>query len=244
MAQVLFISDLHLSDAAPQITRAFLRFLRDEAIEAHTLYILGDLFEFWIGDDTLDEPLNAEVAAALSALADRGVPVRLMHGNRDFLIREQFARRARVELIDDPTIVDLFGTQTLLMHGDTMCTDDIAYQAFRRQVRDPKVQAQFLSLPRTARKQQVGQIRTQSEESKTVKSMDIMDVTEHAVHEAFRHHKYPPRMIHGHTHRPATHRYVVDGHACERWVLSDWHDHGEFLRVTSRGWERVRIDFD
>jgi UDP-2,3-diacylglucosamine hydrolase len=235
----LFISDLHLSETRPHITQLFLRFLDEVAPAAHTLFILGDLFEFWIGDDTLAEPFNAQAITALKGLATRGTKLRFMHGNRDFLAGQGFAAAAGVELLPDPTLLDLYGTPTLLMHGDTLCTEDRAYQAFRAHVRNPEVQRQFLALPIPARRQQVGQVRAQSDQQKQDKPPEIMDVTPAAVDAAMRAANYAPRLIHGHTHRPARHEHAVDGHHCERWVLADWYERGEFLRVDASGVTRT-----
>lgn len=235
----LFISDLHLAEARPGITRLFMRFLEEMAPAAQTLFILGDLFEFWIGDDALADPLNAEVLAGLSKVATGGTQLKFMHGNRDFLAGPGFAVAAQAQLLADPTLLDLHGTPTLLMHGDTMCTDDKAYQAFRAHVRNPEVQRQFLALPIPARQHQVGQVRAQSDQQKQDKPPAIMDVTLSAVEAALRAANYPPRLIHGHTHRPARHEHMVDGHRCERWVLSDWYEKGEYLRVDASGVTRV-----
>ena len=235
----LFISDLHLSETRPHISQLFLRFLDEVAPAARTLFILGDLFEFWIGDDTLDEPLNAAVIAGLKRLAKRGTRSRFMHGNRDFLVGPAFAAAADVELLPDPTLLDLYGIPTLLMHGDTLCTEDRAYQAFRAHVRNPEVQRQFLALPVPARRQQVGQVRAQADQQKQDKPPEIMDVTPVAVDDAVRAAGYAPRLIHGHTHRPARHEHAVDGHRCERWVLADWYERGEYLRVDAAGVTRV-----
>jgi len=237
----LFISDLHLSDTRPGITALCIRFLDEVAPRADTLYVLGDLFEFWIGDDTREEPLNREVIGALRRLADGGTEVRFMHGNRDFLAGDAFAAAAGADMLADPTVVDLYGTRTLLMHGDTMCTADQAYQLFRAHVRNADVQRQFLALPVAARRAQFGQVRSQSEQQKQDKSAEIMDVTSAGVDAALRAADYPPRLIHGHTHRPARHEHVVDGYACERWVLADWYERGEYLRVEASGVTRVAL---
>lgn len=234
-AFTLFVSDLHLAPSQPVLTDRFVRFCRDLAPSASALYLLGDLFDFWVGDDTLDEPMHREVCNALRSVADAGVAVYFMAGNRDFLAGAGFAAASGATRIEDPTVVDLHGVPTLLMHGDVLCTDDHAYMAFRAQVRNPKVQAQFLSLPVAMRWQQVGATRDASEREKQAKTMDIMDVAPDAVANAFRAHGYP-RLIHGHTHRPAVHEHVVDGHRCERWVIADWRaDLCEALRVDARG---------
>jgi UDP-2,3-diacylglucosamine hydrolase len=236
----LFISDLHLSEELPDITAAFLEFLAGPACDATRLYILGDLFEFWIGDDTLGEGLNLEITRAVCGLVNRGVGVFLMHGNRDFLVSGAFSEATGVTLLEDPTLVDLHGTPTLLLHGDTLCTDDQAYQAFRVHVRNPAVQRQFLDLPVAARRTQVGQARSASEREKQLKPAQIMDVAPATVEAILRMQGYP-RMIHGHTHRPARHEHRVDGRLCERWVLSDWHTGGDYLRVDAAGCTRHPI---
>jgi UDP-2,3-diacylglucosamine hydrolase len=237
----LFVSDLHLTPERPELTARFVRFCRDTAPSAAALYVLGDLFDFWIGDDTVEEPLNRTVCTALRALADADVPVHFMVGNRDFLAGAGFVDATHANAIADPTLLDLHGTPTLLMHGDTLCTDDIAYQAFRAQVRNPRVQEQFLGLPVALRRQQVGATRDASEREKQAKATEIMDVSENAVAEALRSHGYP-RLIHGHTHRPAVHEHVVDGHRCERWVIADWRDDlAEALRVDAQCVTRVPL---
>lgn len=237
----LFISDLHLADASPGTTRLFMGFLNGPARDAESLYILGDLFEYWAGDDDIDEPLNREVAGALGELADSGVTTYFMAGNRDFLIGDGFAQRSGVKLLVDPTRIDLGGIATLLMHGDALCTDDAAYMQFRNTVRTPAYIAQFLAQPLAARKAQIAAIRSLSETSKQVTAADIMDVNHEAVIEAMRRHA-TPRLIHGHTHRPAEHHLVIDGLPCSRIVLSDWSEaRGEYLRCDSRGCARVEL---
>lgn len=237
----LFISDLHLADTRPGVTRLFLDFLRGPACNADALYIVGDLFEYWAGDDDLDEPLNRAVAAALSELADHRVKTFFMAGNRDFLIGGGFAQRSGLALLDDATVIDLDAMPTLLMHGDTLCTDDLAYQQLRDTVRAPAYIAQFLSQPLAARKAQIAAIRARSEADKGTKTAQIMDVNRDAVVAAFRRHA-AARLIHGHTHRPADHRYEIDGRPCTRIVLADWHhERGEYLRCDGGGCLRVAI---
>lgn len=230
----LFISDLHLAPERPQITELFLRFTRVTAAGAQALYILGDLFEYWVGDDDADDPLDATVAGALSALAAGGTAVFLMHGNRDVLIGRAFAARCSATLLADPVLVDVHGTPTLLTHGDQLCTDDVDYQRFRAYARDPENQAKFLAQPLAARREQLRGMRAQSEASKQQKTEAIMDVAPAAVENLLRSHGYP-RLIHGHTHRPARHLHVIDGHPCERWVLNDWYDSGGYLRCDAAG---------
>jgi UDP-2,3-diacylglucosamine hydrolase len=240
MKHTLFVSDLHLATERPHIGKVFFEFVGNIASDAEALYILGDLFEYWIGDDDLDEPLNDAVARALADLGARGVAVYFMHGNRDFLIGQEFAARARSHLISDPTPLALYGASTLLMHGDTLCTDDVDYQKFRATARDPKFQADFLAQPIAARRQRVGQLREINAQAKQAKSAEIMDVSPETVDATLREFGYP-RLIHGHTHRPARHVHVVDGHSCERWVLNDWYERGGYLRCDADGCAAVML---
>jgi len=237
----LFISDLHLSPARAGVAERFLRFVAEEARSASTLFILGDLFDRWLGNDDAEEAFNRRLLEALRALAGAGVAVRLMHGNRDFLFSEGAARKAGLELIADPSLQDLFGVRTLLTHGDLLCTDDLRYQRYRARVRRPGVIRAFLALPRAVRQAIGGGLRRVSESEKQAKSPVIMDVNAGAVEETLRRHGYP-RLIHGHTHRPARHVHVVDGHACERWVLGDWYERGSYLRCDERGCTAVALD--
>jgi UDP-2,3-diacylglucosamine hydrolase len=237
---VFFISDLHLCTSRPDINQVFFDFLRGAAREAESLYILGDLFEYWAGDDDLSDPFNDSVARALAEFARSGPALRFMHGNRDFLLDGEFAKTCGGRLIDDPHSVNLFGAPTLLMHGDTMCTDDIDYQRFRAQVRAPAWQKDFLDLPLEQRKRQIEAVRQTSESEKTRKAPEIMDVNQSAVEAVLRQHAYP-RLIHGHTHRPARHVHRVDGRTCERWVLADWYRSGSYLRCDERGCAPVQL---
>jgi len=234
MGDSLFISDLHLAPAEPGAVQAFHRFLQGPARSAQALYILGDLFEYWAGDDDLAEPFNAEICAALSALARAGVKVHFMRGNRDFLAGPGFAQAAGLCLIDEPYVISLGGEPVLLMHGDALCTDDLAYQAFRAQVRDPLWQSQFLAQPLAARKKLIAALRERSETEKQGKAMSIMDVNAAAVVEAMR-AQGVRKLIHGHTHRPAHHTLTLDGQDAERWVLSDWCKTPAFLRASRTG---------
>ncbi len=235
----IFVSDLHLCPTRPAINQTFFEFLRGPAARAEALYILGDLFEYWAGDDD-DDPFNASVLAALHDLAGTGSKLFLMHGNRDFLIGNCFAADAGATLLPDPTMLDLYGTRTLLMHGDTLCTDDAGYQEFRAKVRNPEYQLKFLAQPLLKRKQIIAGLRTENMEKKQAKSESIMDVTPATVDAVLREHGYP-RLIHGHTHRPALHRDVVDGHACERWVLADWYAKGGYLRCDRTGCKAIEL---
>lgn len=234
MPHTLFISDLHLTAERPQINELFFAFLRDTAPAAEALYILGDLFEYWVGDDDTADAVNTSVSEALATLSRSGVRVYFLHGNRDFLVGQAFAVRSGVQLIADPTVIELYGTRTLLMHGDTLCTDDIEYQKARVQFRNPQMQAKLLQLPLAVRHQQARQLRAQSEANKAGKASEIMDVSLATVEQELRAHNYP-RLIHGHTHRPARHEHRVDGHVCERWVLSDWYERGSYLYCDSTG---------
>lgn len=225
----LFISDLHLEDRRPATTTLLLKFLRDEAINADALYILGDLFEYWLGDD-VPSKCSIEVAAALSSLAGQGVACYFMHGNRDFLLQENYAKLAGMTLLDQEHIADLYGERVLLMHGDSLCTDDVPYQQFRTQVRNPVWQQDFLARTPQQRLQLALQARDASAEHKDSVDMSIMDVNPAEVIGAFDRHKVH-RMIHGHTHRPAIHDLEVNGNAAQRIVLGDWYTQASVLRV-------------
>jgi UDP-2,3-diacylglucosamine hydrolase len=234
MPHTLFISDLHLTTERPHANQQFFDFLEQVAPAAQALYILGDLFEYWVGDDDTTDPLNAGAAAALKALAAHGTAVYFLHGNRDFLVGRDFAARSSAQLIADPTLIDLHGTRTLLMHGDTLCTDDIEYQKQRAIYRNPQMQAQLLQLPLAVRHQKARELRALSEASKSGKATEIMDVSPATVETVLREHRYP-RLIHGHTHRPARHQHVIDGHTCERWVLGDWYQRGNYFYCDAAG---------
>lgn len=234
MPHSIFISDLHLCPTRPAINALFARFIRDTAPQAEALYILGDFFEYWAGDDDLADPFHAAIARQLARLAQSGTRIYLMHGNRDFLIGADFLRAAGATLLPDPTLIDLYGQATLLMHGDTLCSDDMAYQNFRAQVRSPEWQRTFLTTPLAARKAQIEALRKQSEQAKSTKPAEIMDTNADTVATTLRAHGYP-RLIHGHTHRPARHVHEVDGKRCERWVLPDWYETGGYLRCDAAG---------
>ncbi|SHK41847.1 UDP-2,3-diacylglucosamine hydrolase [Marinobacter antarcticus] len=216
----LFISDLHLEESRPDITGAFLGFLKEEAPGAEKLYILGDFFEAWIGDDERT-PLQEQVAAALRALSENGTRIFLMHGNRDFLLGEDFCDRAGATLLDDPTLIDLQGTPTLLMHGDSLCTADVEYQKFRANMRNPQTQKLILARPLKDRQRMARQLRELSMATNRGKAEDIMDVTPDEVVRVMENHNVS-QLIHGHTHRPAEHELEVNGEAAKRIVLGDW----------------------
>jgi UDP-2,3-diacylglucosamine hydrolase len=240
MPHSLFVSDLHLTPERPAATEAFSRFLEGPASGADALYILGDLFETWVGDDDLDDPFNASIANALRTLSGRSVALHFMHGNRDVLVGNAFARRCGARVVADPLLLDLHGTRTLLMHGDTLCTDDVEYQKFRVYAHDEANQRRFLAQPLAARREQMLGMRADSQRSKQAKTAEIMDVTPAAVEQALRDHGYP-RLIHGHTHRPGRHTYRVDGHDCERWVLTDWYGRAGYLRCDPGGCTAVAL---
>jgi UDP-2,3-diacylglucosamine hydrolase len=232
----LFIADLHLDPSRPQITDLFEHYLAsDEVRHANALYILGDLVEAWIGDDD-DAELPARIAAATRAVRDAGVPVYFMVGNRDFLLGPAFAARAGLTLLDDGTVHDIHGRRTLLMHGDVLCTDDIAYQAVRRQVRTPEWQAQILAMPLQARRAFAAKAREDSKAHTGNTMESIMDVNADAVAETLR-KAGVTRLIHGHTHRPAVHDFQLDGAPAQRIVLGDWYEQGSVLRVDADGAE-------
>lgn len=223
MNHSLFISDLHLTPERPGPAGLFRRFLEERAIHADALYILGDFFEAWVGDDDLENPFHADLAAQLKRLAARGVKLGFIAGNRDFLAGERLAASAGFTLLPDPMRLNLYGVPTLLAHGDVWCSDDAAYQAYRAQVRQPAWQAQFLELPLAERRIMAAALRDKSEQSKADKRPEIMDVNPQAIADAFALFDVQ-RIIHGHTHRPARHLHEVDGALRERWVLPDWYD--------------------
>ncbi|MGM0953335.1 MAG: UDP-2,3-diacylglucosamine diphosphatase [Pseudomonadota bacterium] len=225
----LFISDLHLEESRPDITDAFFAFLENRAMGVERLYILGDFFEAWIGDDE-KTPLQEQVAGALKALADSGTDIFLMHGNRDFLIGEDFCHRAGATLLDDPTVVDLYGTPTLLMHGDSLCTADVEYQKFRANMRNPQMQKMMLARPLEDRQKMARQLRDMSMAKNQGKAEAIMDVTPEEVVREMEAHGVQ-RLIHGHTHRPAIHDLKANGKDARRIVLGDWDENVWWLAV-------------
>ncbi|MGY4515428.1 UDP-2,3-diacylglucosamine hydrolase [Lysobacter sp. HA18] len=230
----LFISDLHLDAERPQVTDLFLRFLRDEARGANALYILGDLFEAWVGDDDPSE-VGSAVANGLRELVDAGTPTYFIRGNRDFLLGDDYARPAGMTILQDPSVLMLEGRPALILHGDLLCTADTGYMAFRAQTREPKWQSGFLSQPLAARIAFAQHARAQSRDAqaalKDAGTMEtITDVAPSTVDEYFVRYGVD-LMIHGHTHRPAIHQLDVSGRARRRVVLGDWYDHGSVLRV-------------
>lgn len=229
MREVLIISDLHLAAGRPRALARFLGFCNERATGAGALYILGDLFDAWIGDDD-PEPPAPEVRDALAWLTTGGTRVFIQHGNRDFLIGDDFCARTGAELLAEETVVDLGGMPTLLMHGDTLCTDDLAYQKARKMLRNPVFIAEFLAKPVEARRAIAAEYRRQSGEAVSLLAADIMDVNAETVAEAMRRHGVT-RLIHGHTHRPGRHRMSIDGKDVERIVLGEWHDDAGMVLV-------------
>ncbi|MES9993766.1 MAG: UDP-2,3-diacylglucosamine diphosphatase [Candidatus Thiodiazotropha sp.] len=240
MTQSLFISDLHLSVEQTERVRLFLRFLSERAPQADHLYILGDLFDAWIGDD-YEQPPIPEIKLALQQLSHSGTQLWLMHGNRDFLIGADFCHETGATLLPDPTLVDLYGTPTLLMHGDLLCSDDEAYQQFRQEIRDPESVRGFLSQSIVQRLALAQHYREQSGEAKSLKPESIMDVNQKTV-ESYLIDYAAQRLIHGHTHRPADHKVSLNAKTLSRHVLAEWHqDHSELLCVTPEGISRERF---
>ena len=235
----LFISDLHIDASRPAITDQFLGFLAAEAVRADALYILGDLFESWVGDDAADSSQAAAIEG-IHALTSRGVPCFVMHGNRDFLLSEQFCRMSGAQLLPDPLIVTLYGEPVLVMHGDALCTDDRAYQRLRATVREPAWQRQFLALPIASRRALAGAARAGSQAHTAAVEYAITDVNAGSVAAALR-GAGTATLLHGHTHRPAIHALQVDGRPCTRIVLGDWYDQGSLLRWDRNGPELASL---
>jgi UDP-2,3-diacylglucosamine hydrolase len=230
MKPLLFLSDIHLAPDRPEATAAFNAFCAGPARAAGAVYILGDLFDSWIGDDQLTEPFTAAIAGSLRGITQSGVPVYVGHGNRDFLLGTRFAAETGVSLLPERQLIDIAGGSTLLSHGDELCTGDVAYQQYRSRMRDPATQRRLLGLPLFVRRMIARWLRRKSRNATSLKPASIMDVDDATVVATFRDFGVS-RMIHGHTHRPATHRVDVDGRMCERIVLADWHDRGHYVEV-------------
>ncbi len=235
----LFISDLHIDASRPAIVHQFLSFLEAEAARADALYILGDLFESWIGDDAPDSAQDAAIAG-LRALTGSGVPCFVMHGNRDFLMSTRFCRESGAELLSDPVIVTLYGERILVMHGDALCTDDSAYQRLRATVRDSDWQRRFLGLSIKARRVLAGAAREGSQAHTAAMQYSITDVNADSVASVLQGTGLST-LLHGHTHRPAIHAFEVGGRPCTRIVLGDWYDQGSLLRWDEDGPELVNL---
>jgi len=230
----LFLSDLHLSPTRPGAVAALHAFCAGPARDAAAVYILGDLFDAWIGDDQVRDPDVAPVVGSLKALTASGVPLFVAHGNRDFLLGKRFARATGAVMLPERTVLELPGGRTLVSHGDELCTDDVDYQRFRATMRDPAMQRRVVRLPYVVRRIVARWLRRRSGAEKAQKPEAIMDVNANAVAEAFRAHDVR-RMIHGHTHRPARHEHIVDGVARTRFVLADWHDRGHYVAIDAQG---------
>lgn len=234
-----FISDTHLDDKRPQTTSLFFQTLETRVQGADALYLLGDVFEYWIGDDAIGDTAS-EVARICTRLSDQGTRIYFQHGNRDFLVGASYAKHANWELIPDPLEIDLYGRQVLLMHGDSLCTDDSAYQAFRTQVRNPVWQKTFLSHSIAERINMAQQARSESMQHTAGADNAIMDVNNNAVINAFREH-HPKILIHGHTHRPVVHDLAIAGKPYKRMVLGDWHQHGWLIEADKNSIELVEV---
>ncbi len=237
-----FISDLHLSAQHPQLTDAFADFLQSRSRDAHALYILGDFFDAWIGDDE-DQALAVEVKSLLKQRTADGLAVYFMHGNRDFLLGHRFAEETGVTLLDEGTVIDLYGRPALLMHGDSLCTQDAEYMGFRAMVRNPAWQAQVLAVPLQQRRQMAADLRSKSQSMNAIKAQDIMDVTEDEVVSVMQ-AAGVDLLIHGHTHRPARHQLCLESGKAERWVLGDWHQQGWYLKAKGADLQLVAFDID
>ncbi|MGV2878893.1 UDP-2,3-diacylglucosamine diphosphatase [Pantoea vagans] len=238
MSRTLFIADLHLCQEEPAITAGFLHFLQREAPHCDALYILGDLFEAWIGDDD-PNPLHQQIARALRALP---VPVYFIHGNRDFLIGRRFARASGMTLLPEEQVLTLYGHRLLIMHGDTLCTDDAGYLRFRAKVHNPWIQRLFLAMPLWIRKRIAARMRADSKQANQHKSQTIMDVNQDAVAAAMLRQQVP-LLIHGHTHRPAIHTLSLKGETAQRAVLGAWHSRGSMIQLDASGIQLIHFDF-
>jgi len=225
-----FIADLHLSENRPDISACFFRFLENEAVKAETLYILGDLFEAWVGDDD-DSPYLKTIADALSKLSHSGTKIYYIHGNRDFLLGKRYAKQANMQLLPEIDTIDLYGQHVVVMHGDTLCTRDINYQAFRKKSRSWWWQAAVKSLPLFIRKKMAANYPQKSAAATALKSQEIMDVTPEEVISCLETY-HSQLLIHGHTHRPAVHNISANGSSAQRIVLGDWYEQGAWLKVT------------
>jgi len=236
-----FIADIHLCAQEPAITAGFLRFLQGDARQADALYILGDLFEAWIGDDD-PQPLHAQIAAALHELHQQGVPCFFIHGNRDFLVGRRFARSSLMQILPEKKVLELYGRRVLILHGDTLCTDDAGYQNFRKKVRNPLIQKIFLALPLKWRLAIAAKMRADSKASNSEKSQAIMDVNPQAVLSEMQNHGVE-WMIHGHTHRPAIHDVALADKTGHRAVLGAWHEEGSMIKVSADAVELITFPF-
>ncbi|TGE85814.1 UDP-2,3-diacylglucosamine diphosphatase [Pseudoalteromonas sp. KS88] len=243
MRQTYFIADLHLSESRPDITAAFYQFLDSHIVnkDVDALYILGDFFEVWVGDDYVTQ-LSTDVAARLKRVSNNGTSVFFIHGNRDFIMRDGYAKKAGMTILDEQTVIDLYGTPTVILHGDEMCTQDIEYQKFRKKGRGWWWPRLMLALPLWYRRSVAKKAREKSKQNQAGKSLDILDVTEEAVLNVFAKHQVN-NMIHGHTHRPDVHHYKAHGEALTRTVLGDWYTQGSYLVVTPESQKLMSTPF-
>ena len=237
---ILLISDLHLEEERPDISRAFLHFLETRASQAEALYILGDFFEVWIGDDAMT-PFQHSIAEALRRLSERGTRIYLMHGNRDFMLGDGFCRAAGCTLLSDPSVVELCGERVLLMHGDSLCTRDEGYMRLRRLLRNPFSLLVLRHLPLSTRRKLARKLRNESRTQTRMKATDIIDVTPELIPRALAEHRVRT-LIHGHTHRPATHELLVNGQPAQRIVLGDWDRQGWVLQVDESGFHQSSFE--
>lgn len=236
----LFIADLHLSPSTPLLNQGFFDLLQSQAATtADAVYILGDLFEFWGGDDDNSEFANS-IRAKLKTLTDSGVPCYFIFGNRDFLVGQKFSKQTGVALLDEETVIDLYGTPTLIMHGDTLCTDDHQYLAFREKVQQKWLQVLFLAIPRFIRQKIITNVQSKAKQTKQDKSLSIMDVNQAAVLNVMHKHQVT-QLVHGHTHRPNTHTYQVKGQTLTRYVLGDWGSHAYLLFCEPTGFSVQKL---
>ncbi|MCG9583062.1 UDP-2,3-diacylglucosamine diphosphatase [Vibrio tubiashii] len=237
----LFISDLHLSPTTPDITQCFVRFMREEAIHADALYVLGDLFEFWIGDDDRSD-FASSIRAEFKTLTDKGIPCFFTQGNRDFLVGKRFSRQTGVTLLGDETVIDLYGRKAIVLHGDTLCTQDVKYLEYRAKVHQPWLQWVFNRIPMFVKKKIVNKVQSDIKTDKQTKSLDIMDVTQSEVENVMQHHNVD-LMIHGHTHRPKVHSFQILETDYTRIVLGDWYTQGSVLVYDKNGFELQQRPF-
>ncbi|HAS6472350.1 TPA: UDP-2,3-diacylglucosamine diphosphatase [Vibrio parahaemolyticus] len=238
----LFISDLHLTPSRPDITECFVTFMRTEAKNAEALYVLGDLFEFWVGDDD-KTPFANQIRTEFKTLTDQGVPVFFIQGNRDFLLGERFCKETGITLLDDVCTIDLYGSKAVILHGDTLCIDDVKYQKFRKTVHQPWLQWIFKRIPWCLKKKIVSKVQSDIRDDKQMKSLDIMDVNQSEVEKVMS-QNCVNLMIHGHTHRPNTHFFDANGAKNTRIVLGDWYTQGSVLQVNSDGFELQNRPFN
>ena len=236
----VFLSDIHISDQHPEISEHFKEFLLNEKSKINTIYILGDLFEYWLGDDD-PNPSYGEIKLLLKKLSQKGLSIFFIHGNRDFLIGEKFAEEAGCHILRDPKVIDLFGKKVLISHGDIFCKDDKKYQSFRDQTRDPEWKKSILGKPLHFREEFAKQARLESIKHTSSKKNEIMDVNKDEILKMYE--KYNVDIIiHGHTHRPAIHDVFFNGRNCQRIVLGDWYEQGSILKCDETGFDLIKLD--